>query len=185
MNLEIYDNSWFDRGAPRWKEALWQFTSIMCFRLPVPLPSSIRVFLLRLFGAHIGTGVVVRSGVNITFPWRLSIGDHVWIGEQVTILSLAPVNIGSHVCISQQAFLCTGSHQFLSPGFDLIVSPISVLDRSWVAAKAFVGAGTTVGPDSVVGAGAVVVRNVPPGHMALGSPAVPREITPGQGAHGG
>ena len=127
--------------------------------------------MLRLFGARIGRGVVVRSGVNVTFPWRFIAGDHVWIGEDVLILSLAPVTIGSHVCISQRAFLCTGSHAWRRETFDLRTRAITIGDSVWIAAQAFVGAGVSVGSGSVVSAGTVVTESVPENSLAKGNPA--------------
>ena len=115
--------------------------------------------------------MVVRANVNISFPWRLRIGDHVWIGEDVGILSLAPVTIESNVCISQRAYLCTGSHDFRREDFKLRVDPITVRTGSWVAAAAFVGPGVEVGAGAVVAAGSVVFENVSPNTLVQGNPA--------------
>ena len=156
IRLDQYDNSDFDRGAGRVKEFAWILTKTLFFLPPWPFPSSIRCALLRLFGAEIGEGVIVRSRVNITFPWRLKIGDHVWIGEEALILSLGQVTIGSHCCISQRAFLCTGSHRFDKTTFDLITAPIDIGDSSWIAACAFVGPGVNLEPGSLVKANEVV-----------------------------
>ena len=161
MRLDLYDNSDFDRGAGRWKEGLWVLCKCLFFLGPFPWPSSLRVSLLRLFGARVGAGVVIRAGVNITFPWRFTCGDHVWLGEDVCILSLAAVRLGSHVCVSQRAFLCTGSHKWRAEAFDLVTSAITVEDQVWIAAQAFLGPGITVGRGSVIGAGAIVMKDVP------------------------
>ena len=118
--------------------------------------SRLKVMALRVFGAEIGEGVVIRSRVNITFPWRFECGDHVWIGDEVLILSLAQVTIGSNVCISQRAFLCTGSHDFRKESFDLITKPIVIEEGCWICAQAFVGPGVTLGSGSMVKAGEVV-----------------------------
>jgi putative colanic acid biosynthesis acetyltransferase WcaF len=145
------------------------------------MPSGIRVFWLRVFGARIGRAAVVRAGVNISFPWRLEMGDHVWLGEEVMILSLGKVSIGSHCCISQRAFLCTGSHDHRSPGFDLIVRGITIEAGSWIGAQAWVGPGVKVGSGSVVAAGAVVTHDVAPGRLIVGNPA---EDKGASGTHG-
>lgn len=142
------------------------------FLNPVPWPSALRIAILRIFGARIGARVVIRSQVNITFPWRVEIGDDVWLGEEVLILSLAPVTIGSNVCISQRAFLCTGSHDFRATHFDLITKPITIRSGSWVAAQAFIAPGVEIGEGSMVAAGSVVLENVPPKTLVRGNPGV-------------
>jgi putative colanic acid biosynthesis acetyltransferase WcaF len=171
LRLDRYDNSDFDRGAGRIKEGLWILCKCAFFLNPFPWPSALRVVLLRLFGARIGRGVVIRSGANVTFPWRLIVADHVWIGEEVLILSLAPVTIGSHVCISQRAFLCTGSHAWRRETFDLRIRPIVVGDSVWISAQAFIGAGVTLGSGSIVSAGTVVMQSIPENSVAKGNPA--------------
>ncbi len=175
MQLQGYTVGDFDRGAPRWKEALWLVVKGFFFLSPFPWPSELRVALLRIFGAQIGRGVIIRAGVNISYPWRLSTGDHVWLGEEVAILSLAQVTLESNVCISQRAFLCTGSHAFHSPDFHLITKPIVIRERSWIAAQAFIAPGVTIGPDSMAAAGSVVLADVAPGTVVMGNPAQPRQ----------
>lgn len=155
IDLASFRNREFERGAPAWKEAAWWLTRSLCFAPWFPVPSILKVVLLRAFGAKVGRGVVIRSRVNISFPWRFECGDHVWIGDEVLVLSLATVRIGSNVCISQRAFLCTGSHDFRSPAFDLITAPIEIGDSSWIAAQAFVGPGAVVPADTMVKAGSV------------------------------
>lgn len=174
VNLAAYDNSDFDRGAPAWVEALWWVARSLFFAGWFPLPSTLRCALLRLFGARIGRHVVIRSRVNVTFPWRLELGDHVWVGEEVLLLSLAPVKIGNHVCLSQRAFLCTGSHDTRSEAFRLATRPIIIEDQCWIAAGAFIGPGVTVGRHSVCAAGSVVLRDVPPESIASGNPVQAR-----------
>lgn len=171
IQLKGYHTAGFERGASRLKEGLWMAVRMVFFQSAVPWPSGIRAATLRLFGAKVGVGVVIRSQVNVTFPWRLEVGDHVWIGEEVLILSLAAVRIGSNVCISQRAFLCTGSHDFNQPTFDLITRPIRIGDGCWVGAQAFVGPGVEFGPSSRCLAGAVVTRDVEAGATVGGVPA--------------
>ena len=172
LRLDLYDNSDFDRGANRLVEIAWVVCKVLFFLNPWPWPSAMRATLLRIFGARIGQGVVIRSGVNITFPWRLIVGDHVWIGEDALLLTLAPVTIGSHVCLSQRIFLCTGSHDWKRKTFDLQTSPIVIEDQVWISSQAFVRPGTRVGMGSVVSAGSVVMKSVPANSMVRGNPAI-------------
>jgi len=171
MELGKFSNRSFDRGCPPWKEALWFIAKCLFFLNPWPWPSALRVWLLRCFGAKVGKRVVVRGQVNITFPWRLEVGDDVWVGEEVVILSLAPVVIDSNVCISQRAFLCTGSHYFHSPAFDLVTKSIQVARESWIGAQAFIAPGVKIGQGSMVCAGSVVLDDVPPQSKVGGNPA--------------
>ncbi len=171
MDLSRYDNRDFDRGAPRWKEALWLAARALFFQNPVPWPSRWRVAMLRAFGSTIGEGVVVRSHVNVSFPWRLTVGDHVWIGEDVGILSLAAVSIEANVCLSQRAYLCTGSHDYQRDDFKLVTRPVTVRTGSWIAAQAFIAPGVEIGRGAVVAAGSVVVKDVPANTLVSGNPA--------------
>jgi putative colanic acid biosynthesis acetyltransferase WcaF len=136
------------------------------------LPGSAwRVGILRLFGASIGRGVVIKPHVRVKFPWKLKIGDHSWIGESVWIDNLAEVAIGSNCCISQGAYLCTGSHRWDRESFDLEDRPIVIHDQCWVGAMARVAPGVTMGQGSVLTLGAVAVASVSPWQICSGNPA--------------
>jgi putative colanic acid biosynthesis acetyltransferase WcaF len=170
VDLAAYRPKAFERGRSVLVEAAWRVVQTVL----APLPGSAwRRLLLRAFGARIGTGVVVKPFVKITFPWRLTVGDHTWLGEGVWIDNLAPVTIGSHCCLSQDAMLCTGNHDWSSPGFDLVVRPITIEDGAWVAARACIGPGVTVGRGAVLALGAVAVRDLAPAFIHQGCPAAP------------
>ncbi|HET6406504.1 MAG TPA: WcaF family extracellular polysaccharide biosynthesis acetyltransferase [Chthoniobacteraceae bacterium] len=171
ISLRDYDNSEFDRGASRWIEGLWLLTKFFFFLNSFPWPSFLRVALLRSFGAQIGDRVVIRSGVNATFPWRLKVGNDVWLGEEVCLLSLAPIVIESDVCISQRAFLCAGSHDFRTPTFNLVTRPITVRSGTWIAAQAFIAPGVEIGAKCLISAGSVVLDTIAPGSLVRGNPA--------------
>jgi putative colanic acid biosynthesis acetyltransferase WcaF len=102
----------------------------------------------------------------------LQVGDFCWIGEDAWIDNLVPVTLGNNAVISQGAYLCTGNHDWSSPGFDLRAQPIRLEDGSWVGARAFVGPGVTLGECAIAAAGSVVVRSIPPYEIHAGNPAV-------------
>lgn len=149
MRLDHFDNRDFSRGASRAKEALWMVVSGTLFGSWLP-GSGWRVKLLRAFGATVGQGAVIKPHVTIKFPWRLTIGDHVWIGERAWIDNLAEVTIGSHSCISQSAYLCTGSHDWTDPEFGLITRPIQIGNGCWVGARSSLAPGTTMEDGSIL-----------------------------------
>ena len=154
MDLSAFDNSEFDRGAPRTKELVWLVVSALTVAGPIP-GSRWRATLLRAFGAKIAKGVVFKPRVQIKFPWRLEIGSNSWIGEGAWIDNLAMVRIGGDTCISQGAYLGTGNHDWTSPAFDLVTAPITLEDQCWVGAGASVAPGTYMEQGAVLGMGAV------------------------------
>ncbi|MES2310008.1 MAG: WcaF family extracellular polysaccharide biosynthesis acetyltransferase [Verrucomicrobiota bacterium] len=173
MDLSQFSSKNFDRGASRIKEALWILVRALFFLTPLPFPSFLRASLLRLFGAQVGHHVVIRSRVMIWMPWRLHLGDHVWIGEEAFLLNLAPIHIESSCCISQRAFLCTGSHDHRKVDFTFKNSPITLRTGSWIAAQAFVGAGVEIGKNAIVSAGSIALESVPENTIVRGNPATP------------
>lgn len=130
-------------------------------------PNSVRIAVLRAFGADIGAGTLVRHRVRIHWPWKLVIGSNTWIGEESWLLNLEPVTIGDDVCISQGVLICTGSHDRRSPTFEFDNAPIAIADGAWVAARATVLRGVTIGERAVVGATALVTADVPAGTTVL------------------
>ena len=171
VDLSKFSTGNFDRGAGALKEGLWILASQFLFRLcPLKL-SGLKCAVLRLFGAKVGRGVVIKPRVTITFPWKLTLGDYVWLGEECWLLNLAPITIESHVCISQRAFLCTGNHNYKSPTFDLITKPVKVEQGAWIGAGCFVGPGVTVGSHAVLSAGSVATADLQAFGIYKGHPA--------------
>jgi putative colanic acid biosynthesis acetyltransferase WcaF len=171
-DLSSFSSGNFDRGAGVVKESLWLLVSLFLFRLcPVSL-SALKRTTLRAFGAKIGRGVVIKPQVKVTFPWKLEVGDHVWLGEECWLLNLEKIVIKSNVCISQRAFLCTGSHNYKLSTFDLITEPISVGDGAWIGAGAWVGPGVKVGDGAVLTACSVATMDLEAGGIFKGNPAV-------------
>lgn len=172
VDLATFTAGRFQRGGGLIKEAVWLLVSLLLFRLcPLKL-SVLKCRVLRFFGAEIGKGIVIKPGVKITFPWKLTVGDYAWLGEECWILNLAPVTIGNHVCVSQRALLCTGNHDYSSPQFDLITKPIMIEDGAWVGAGAFVGPGVTMGSHAVLTAASVATKSLEPFGIFRGNPAV-------------
>jgi putative colanic acid biosynthesis acetyltransferase WcaF len=137
-------------------------------------PSSwLRIKTLKLFGAQIGAGVVVKPGVRVKFPWKLQIAEYTWIGESVWIDNLDDVVIGAHCCLSQGVYLCTGSHDWSQETFDLIVKPITLKDGTWLAAFAKVAPGVVTGEDSVLNMNSVATSDLEPSMVHSGNPAKP------------
>lgn len=163
----------FQLGRPKVVFLAWYLVKCVFFLSPLPWPSGWRCALLRLFGAHIGTRVYLKPRINIHFPWNLSLGDHTWVGEEVCIINFAPVTVGAHCCLSQRAFLCSGSHDYRAENMRYRHEPIHLADGVWVAAQAFIGPGVTVQTDAVVTAGSVVTRSLPPAMVCGGNPATP------------
>jgi putative colanic acid biosynthesis acetyltransferase WcaF len=167
------------RTPPEWHPGAPLLVRICWFAIGSPLlaarglpGSAWRVWLLRSFGCRIGSGCRLKPGLRVKFPWRLQVGHACWLAEDAWIDNLAPVVLGDRVCLSQGTYLCTGNHDFRSPGFDLRLGPISIGSEAWIAAQAVLAPGTQVGPGAVVALGAVVSGTVPAGAIVRGNPAV-------------
>ena len=147
-------------GAGRW-----------AFRLSPRPCFGWRRFVLRCFGASIGKHVNTYPSTWIYFPWNLTVGDWSALGEQAFIYNLGPVTLGEKVTISHRAQLCAGTHDYTDPALPLLKPPIVIQNQAWICADAFVGPGVTVGEGAIVGARAVVVKNVAPWTIVAGNPA--------------
>ena len=169
VDLSKYTNPEFDRGRSKVFELLWLFVQTLLITSWIPGALHRRV-ILRLFGAKIGKGVDIKPGVKIKFPWKLKIAAYSWIGEDVWIDNLAPVTISSNCCISQGAYLCTGSHNWSSETFDLITEPIKIEDSSWVCASAVVGPGVTIRQGAILALGSTTTHDLEPWTIYKGSP---------------
>jgi len=152
---------------------LWWLLEIVLFRLSPQAIYGWRRFLLRLFGAKIGKKVLIRPTVRTTYPWKLTVGDYSWIGDDVVLYTLGEINIGSNVVISQKSYLCTGSHDYQKQTFDIYAQPITIEDEAWVATDVFVAPGVTIGRGAVVGVRSTVLNDLPAGMICFGNPAKP------------
>lgn len=136
--LGEYQNRSYSPGRPVWVRLLWYYTSLVFFESSWFISGRPKSWLLRRFGANVGKGLVIHPNVRIKYPWRLTIGDDCWIGREVWIDNLDDVELESNVCLSQQAYLCTGSHDHRSPTFDLKTGPILVEHGAWICCRATV-----------------------------------------------
>jgi putative colanic acid biosynthesis acetyltransferase WcaF len=169
--LNKFTNNWYTSGASKPKMLLWYFVNLIFFTsrwLPV---SAIKVALLRIFGAQVGSGVVIKPAVNIKYPWRLKIGNHVWIGEQVWIDNLENVEIGHHVCISQGAMLLCGNHNYKKSSFDLMVGKIILEEGAWIGAQTVVCPGVVCKSHSILTVGSVATSELKAYTIYQGNPA--------------
>jgi putative colanic acid biosynthesis acetyltransferase WcaF len=168
--LDTFNNSWYQPG-PRWKVIFWFLCNSIFINSYLPIPVSLKIWVLRCFGAKIGKGVMIKPAINIKYPWFLSIGDYSWIGETAWIDNFTSVNIGSHVCISQGAYLLTGNHDYKKSTFDHMISPIVIEDGAWIGAKSVVGPGVTVKTHAVLAVGSVASSELEPYTIYRGNPA--------------
>ncbi|WP_336515194.1 WcaF family extracellular polysaccharide biosynthesis acetyltransferase [Pollutibacter soli] len=175
--MKTVDNSTYkvtiEIGASRIKQILWYLTNVIFFRNPLNIISSSKVLLLKIFGAELGVGVVVKPAVNIKFPWKLKIGNHSWIGEGVWIDNLSEVVIGNNVTLSQGALLLTGSHDHTKTSFDYLSFPIVLEDGVWIGSKAVVFGNVTCGTHSILGINSVAESDLKPYTIYKGNPSVP------------
>jgi len=171
-DLSSYNNNWYNPGRGKVLRTLWYFVNALIFNSYIFPFNGLKVFLLRLFAAKVGRGCVIKPKVNIKYPWKLRIGDHSWIGEKVWIDNLAPVEIGNNVCLSQEAFLLCGNHDYTKTTFDLIVEPIELCEGAWVGAKGIVCPGVIMEEHAVLAAGSVATNNMEAYGVYQGIPAV-------------
>ena len=172
VDLSTFNNSWYKPRRGFLTRTLWYFVNALFLQNPLNPSSSLKIFVLRLFDARIGEGVVLKPSINVKYPWNLAIGDYSWIGENAWLDSLAPITIGKNACISQGVYFCTGNHDWSDPAFGLVVKPITIEDGAWVGARATVLPGVTIKSHSIVAAGTVIARDTEPYMIYAGNPAV-------------
>lgn len=170
INLAQFDNSWFVKKS-KWKMISWYFINAIFFTTPFFPFSRLKVGLLRLFGARIGKGVIIKPKVNIKYPWNLTIANNCWIGENVWIDNLALVAIESNVCISQGAMLLCGNHNYKKVSFDLLVGQIKLEEGVWIGAQAVVCPGIVCRTHSILTVGSIATKNLKAYSIYQGNPA--------------
>jgi len=171
-DLSLYNNSPFHSGGNAVKRLVWFYVNSVFLKSSLLPSSSFKIFLLRLFGAKIGRNVTIKPGVNVKYPWHLTIGSQTWIGENVWIDCLVPITIGNNVCLSQGAVLLTGSHNYKKATFDLITAEVILEDGVWIGAGAIVNLGITAASHAVLTSGSVATKNMEATAVYQGNPAV-------------
>ena len=166
FSLKGFQGLNYDKGASKRKQILWMLTSTSILTRWW-LPNKLRLHILKMFGAKIDTGVLIRHNVKIHWPWKLTIGADSWIGESVWILNLEPVIIGHDTCVSQDVLICTGSHSRRSATFEFDNAAIEIGDHVWIAARSTILRGVKINSHSTVGATALITQDVPPDSIVL------------------
>lgn len=152
-----------ERGSwdrPAWAVYLWGLTELIFVTNPLQISSALRIFVLRLFGAEIGKGVVFRPRTRVRFPWKLHIADRGWIGEGVWFHNQDHIYVGHDVVISQETFLTTGSHA-ARRDMALLTRPIIIEPGVWITSRCVVLGGVTVGRSALIRTLTRVDRDVP------------------------
>ena len=170
VRLDQFNNDWFQPGG-KLKIVFWTLFSIVFIRTAFPWPILLKKRLLQTFGCKVGKGFVIKPRVNIKYPWKLTIGDYVWLGEQVWIDNLVSVRIHNHVCISQGAMLLTGNHDYMKSSFDLKVGEIILKSGVWIGAKSVVCPGVVCGENSVLSVSSVATKDLIANKIYQGNPA--------------
>ncbi len=170
-DLSQYKNTSYKPGKNFIIRTIWYFTNIIFLKSSFSVINSFKIFILRIFGAKIGKGVVIKPSVNIKYPWKLKIGDYSWIGENAWIDNLENVEIGNNVCISQGAMLLCGNHNYKKSSFDLMVGEIIIEDGVWIGAKSIVTAGVVCRSHAVLTVLSVATKNIEAYTINKGNPA--------------
>ncbi len=171
------------RGRGKIMVQLWWTVQATLFSASPQFLYGFRRFLLRLFGAKIGQGVLIRPTARVTYPWFLEVGDHTWIGDDTVLYNLAPIRLGSHVALAHGVYICTGFHEIDKPTFDIGAAPVVIEDEAWLANDCFISPGVTVGQGAVIGARSTVLKDMPAGMVCVGYPCRPvRPRQPGDKA---
>ena len=158
------------RGRSGITVQLWWIVQGTLFAMSPQFLYGWRRFLLRCFGAEIGKGVIIRPSAQITYPWKVKIGDFSWIGDDVVLYSLGDIIIGNNTVISQKSYICTGTHDYMKADFPILGKKIIIGDECWLATDVFVSPGVTINNGAVIGARSTVIKDLESNSVYVGSP---------------
>ncbi|RPH16160.1 MAG: colanic acid biosynthesis acetyltransferase WcaF [Alteromonadaceae bacterium TMED7] len=173
QDLKTYSTPEGFRGRSAFVVQLWWLIQSTLFGCSPQFMYGWRRFLLRIFGANIGRGVLIRPTVKVTYPWKLCIGDNTWVGDNVALYNLATITLGDNVVVSQRSYICTGSHDYKKPTFDIYADEVVINNQSWIATDVYIAPGVTIGQGTVIGARSSVFNDVGDNLVCIGSPAKP------------
>ncbi len=159
-------------AGSKWKVFIWHFVNYFIFNSAIPWPYAVKRGLLRLFGAKIGKGLIIKIKVRIKNPWRLTLGEYCWIGESVWIDNLENVTIGNNVCLSQGVMLLTGNHDYTLSDFPYKLGKIVLEDGVWIGAKSIVCPGVVCKSHSILTVNSVATKLLTEWGIYAGNPAV-------------
>lgn len=171
VDLSSYKVTNYTPGRNKIVLVLWYITNAIIFKSMLFPFNRAKVSILRLFGASIGKGVVIKPNVNIKYPWYLVLGNYVWIGESVWIDNLSFVKVGDNSCISQGAFLLCGNHNYKKENFELMVQPIEVMEGCWIGARSIVCPGSVLQDHCVLSVSSVASGILESHAIYSGNPA--------------
>ena len=156
----------------RMRRLAWNLCWALFYRMsPRPLHAW-RSFLLRSFGATMGPGCHFYPGSKIWAPWNLVCSDQVTAANGVEIYNPAPITLGSHAILSQDAYICGATHDYNEAAFPLIAYAMHIDAYAWICARASVAPGVQVGEGAVLGLGSVATRDLEAWTVYAGTPAV-------------
>jgi putative colanic acid biosynthesis acetyltransferase WcaF len=159
------------RGRNAFTVQLWRTIYVVLFRNSPQFMYAWRRFLLRSFGAKIGRKVIIRPTCEITYPWKVEIGDYSWIGDEVVLYSLGNIKIGSNTVISQRSYICTGSHDYETIDFKIFSKDIIIHNSCWLATDVFIAPGVEITNEVIIGARSSVYKNLTEKGLYKGNPA--------------
>ncbi len=153
------------------KRVLWEVVQGTLIRFSLRRAHDWRRFWLRAFGAKMHGTAMTKSSTLVKHPWLLEMGEYSVLAEGVEVYNLGPLSIGDHTVVSQHVHICNGTHDYTQPNLPLLRPTARIGHGVWICADAFIGPGVTVGDNSIVGARACVMRDVPTGVIVSGNPA--------------
>lgn len=164
------------RGKSKITVQIWWIVEKTLFSMSPQFFYGWRRFLLRLFGAKIGKGVLIRPSARFTYPWKVTIGANTWIGEQTILYSLGEIVIGKDVAVAHGVYFNTGLHDYTKKEFPIMFDKIIVEDECWITNDVYIAPGVKIGKGCVIGARSSVYKSTSKGWVCYGNPSKPVKL---------